>query len=194
MKHIANLGITTIEGFSVRNLERFPSMEWGDEGGMRASLYYNDVKIMEVFQEGNGGEAIVYMDKVMSAPTLFKEVQAKALAALKRLDPESYGPHSEYDWLRNKTADRINDEDYEALVLVIEDHYYDVKEAKNIYKKRGYTSTAVLDMGYQKSYLYCDYNTIEEAAAYLKKAHPTIKYKSLKLITKANDNKALAIL
>ncbi|MBQ0142029.1 MAG: hypothetical protein KBT06_04395 [Prevotellaceae bacterium] len=179
MKHIANLGITTKEGFSVKQLERFPSMEWGDEGGMRADLYYKNIRICQVFQEGNGGEAIAYMDAKLNEK-LLKEVQKAALACLKRLEPNSYGPQG-YDWLKNKTPSKIDDGDYEAVVNNIEQYYDDLKQAKKIFKK-GYTAVAVIDNYFKVSYLYCDFKTIEETKAYLTEKHPNLKYDSLRLI------------
>lgn len=94
--------------------------------------------------------------------------------------------HSEFDWLRNKVASKINDGDYEALVLAIEDYYYDAKQAKQMYTKKGYTSTLVLNMGYKKTYLYCDYKTQEEAEAYIKKQYPQLHYDSARLILHTN--------
>lgn len=138
MKHIKNLGITTQEGFSVKNLQRFPSMEWGDEGGLQAELYYNGKEIMTVYQEGNGGGALTYLTDYGRDNE--KELKKLGLIFLKRVDVD-YGENSEYDWLKNKTAENFYDDDWEQVVLHIENRYDLVKHYKSLLKK-GYNSGA----------------------------------------------------
>ena len=100
MKNIKNLGIKTLEGFEVGNLQRFPSMEWGDEGGLQADVYYKGIKILQVFQEGNGGCAITYTNANYDANQA--EIDLQCLRFLQRVD-EDYGPNSRYgDLFKNK--------------------------------------------------------------------------------------------
>ena len=63
MKNVKMPGITTKEGFELRNLQRGWSMEWGDGGSLSVDLYYKGHKIMKVCQEGNGGPAITYKEQ-----------------------------------------------------------------------------------------------------------------------------------
>ena len=149
MKNIKRLGITTIEGFEVRDLQRFPSMEWGDEGGMKAVLYYKGNQIMQVLQEGNGGPAITYTSDYYREHKT--EIDLQCLRFLKRVD-ESYGPNSKYDWLRDKKVDQINDDDWEAVVNNIEEYYDDVKGAAKQFRA-GYKAVVVLKTDCQTSYL-----------------------------------------
>ena len=60
MKQVKDLRITTKEGFSVKNLQRFPSMEYGEDGGLQADLYCNGDFLMTVFDAGDGGCAIAH--------------------------------------------------------------------------------------------------------------------------------------
>lgn len=132
MKNIKNLGITTQEGFSVKNLQRFPSMEWGDEGGLQAELYYNGKEVMTVYQEGNGGCAITYLTDY--GRSIEKELKEQGLRFLKRVD-FCYGENTEYEWLKKKTAKNFDDDDWEAVIINIESRYDLVKDFKKILKK-----------------------------------------------------------
>ena len=138
MKEIKKLGITTQEGFSVRNLQRFPSMEWGDEGGLQAELFYNGQNVMTVYQEGNGGCAITYWTDY--GRSIENEVKEQALKFLQRVD-KSYGQNTPYSWLKNKTAQKMDNDDFESLVINIESRYDMVKSFKKGLKN-GYTSFA----------------------------------------------------
>jgi len=60
MKDIKDLKITTAEGLSVKNYKRFPSSEWGEEGGMQADLYLKGVHVGTVYDAGDGGESNFY--------------------------------------------------------------------------------------------------------------------------------------
>ena len=129
MKDIKNLGIKTQEGFEVRNLNRFPSLEWGEEGGLEADLYLNGVWAGTIFQAGEGGCAsFTYANLGVEE----KELAEKGLAFLKRCD-ESYGPNSKYEWLRDKTVAKFDDDDIEAIVNTIEEYYDDVKTMEMSY-------------------------------------------------------------
>lgn len=123
MKNVKNLKIKTKEGLEVRNLQRFPSMEWGEEGGLSAELWMNGKIIATVFNAGDGGPA--------DAEFKDNSIEAKSaiLTFLQRVDP-SYGPDTEYDWLKGKTVDSVDDEDVEAAVIMIEGKYQDMQMAK----------------------------------------------------------------
>ncbi len=190
MKNIKNLGITTKEGFEVKNLQRFPSMEWGDEGGMQAEVYFKGNHIMNVFQEGNGGCAITY-------PTEFYKLhrftlERECLNFLKRVD-KSYGPDSPYEWLKNKkvaissnskpSEATINDDDWEALVNNIEEYYDDVKSAANSFRA-GFKAVACLKSDFETGFLqYRVANVTEqEVRDYLKKKDLDKKYTEVKIL------------
>lgn len=152
MKNIKDLKIKSKEGFEVKNLQRFPSMEWGDEGGLKADIYYNGFKILEVLQEGNGGCAICYknMTHFESGEVDMNEVNEKCLEFLKRNDT-SY-TSGEYDWLTKKTPNTLDDDDFEALVNCFEKKYDDNKFCQKQFKKN-FHSVAILDSSFKTSYL-----------------------------------------
>lgn len=151
MKNIKNLKIKTKEGFEVKNLQRFPSMEWGEEGGLEADLYYNGKYIMQVYQAGDGGPAnISYIGDFYEKNK--NEVNEAALKFLIRMDPTSYGPTAKYEWARTKTADQMDDDDWEMVVVEIERLYDDIKEVKKSFKK-GYQTVAMLCCEDQRDYL-----------------------------------------
>ena len=146
MKDIKNLGITTSEGFSVKNLKRFPSMEWGEEGGLQADLWYKGNEVMTVYNDGNGGPAICYYTDY--GKKIMDVLKTNALSFLKRKDDN----FNKYDWLRNKTAKDIDDDDFESVVNCIEERYYECKELKKSFKK-GFKSVAILSNDYKKDFL-----------------------------------------
>lgn len=149
MKNIKNLKITTLEGFSVKDLERFPSMEWGEDGGLRAKLLYNGKEVMEVFNQGDGGMAINYWTQY--GKSIQNEVLEKALQFLQRVD-EDYQQGSEYYHLAAKTPSEISEDDFETIVILIEEQYDKMKEVQKSFKK-GYKTIAILSNDYQTSYL-----------------------------------------
>lgn len=142
MKNIKNLGIKTLEGFTVGNLQRFPSMEWGDEGGLQADVYYKGIKILQVFQEGNGGCAITYTNANYDANQT--EIDVQCLRFLQRVD-EDYGPNGRFSNLYKdkkivvekgkEVAKGLDDDDWERLVVIIESRYDDLKNIKKFLKK-----------------------------------------------------------
>jgi len=180
MKDIKDLNIKTKEGLEIRNLQRFPSMEYGEDGGMKCDIYYHDHKICDVYQAGNGGCADErYVDNI--TPELRQEFKQKVLACLQRLD-SSYNPAtSEYEWLKTKTADHIDGDDLEALELTIEDRYEDVQQAKKIFQDR-WTTLGIIDREWQKDYVHCNFLSVNEFAKWISDKHPEIKYKNLQLI------------
>lgn len=149
MKNIKNLNITTQEGFSIKNLQRFPSMEWGDEGGLQADVFYNGQKIFQLYDAGDGGMANYYLTEYGKKTE--QEWREKAFQFLKRVDKD-YQDGSEYEWLNAKTPKELDDSDFETLVVLIEDRYSRVQFAKKSFKK-GYKTVAILSNDFQTSYL-----------------------------------------
>lgn len=141
MKNIKNLSINTQEGFEVKNLKRFPSMEWGDEGGLQADIYYKGSFILTLMQAGDGGCANTYTQPYYREH--MDEIKEAAFSFLKRVETDVYGPNAKYANLAHTSANQINDDDWEQLVIEIEDHYYDTKEAMKIFKQ-GFKAIAVL--------------------------------------------------
>lgn len=180
MKSIKNLGITTLEGFEVRNLERGYSLEWGPEGSLIAELYYKGKHIMRVYQEGNGGCAITYQEDYYREHKT--EIDLQCLRFLKRVD-KSYGPDSPYDWLRDKKINKIDDDDWEAVVNNIEEYYDDVKAAATAFRA-GYKAVVSMKNDYQTSYLQYRVSniTIEEVQAYMKKNGLDKKFNEIKIL------------
>lgn len=184
MKHVKDLKVTTKEGFSVMNLERFPSMEYGDNGGVRADLYYKGDKIMTVYDAGNGGCAIAYTNELYSLKTW--EIKTKALELLKRAD-ENF---NKFDFLKNKTAKDIDDDDFLAIVNLIEERYDDYKQVDKALKS-GFKCVAVLSNDFSKSYLRYRVSdvTVDEVNSYLIDNNLAKKYKD---ITIYKDTKSVA--
>ena len=174
MKNVKMPGITTKEGFELRNLQRFPSMEFGDEGGLQVDIYYNKHKIMQVYQEGNGGPAITYTEQYYLDHKT--EIDLQCLRFLKRVD-ENYGPNSEFASLRNKRINNIDDDDWEALANNIEEYYDDVKAAAKSFRA-GYKAVVALKCPWQTDYLQYRVADItdKEVAAWLAKNDTKKKY------------------
>ena len=165
MKNIKDLKIKTLEGFSVKNLQRFPSMEWGDEGGLQANVLYNGKEVFQIYQEGNGGPAITYWTDY--GKSIEKEVRERAFEFLKRVDKD-YQEGSEYQWLMAKEPKDINDDDFETMVVLIEEQYERVKFVKKSFKN-GYKTVAILSNDCQVSYLqyYIDNVPLEKVKEWL---------------------------
>ncbi len=185
MKSIKNLGITTVEGFEVKNLERGYSLEWGPEGSLVAELYYKGKHIMRVYQEGNGGCAVTYTEDYYREHKA--EIDLQCLCLLQRVD-KSYGPDSQYSWLKNKTADKINDDDWEAVVNNIEEYYDDVKTAMKSFMV-GYKAVVAMKNDYQTSYLQYKVPdvTMTEVKAYMKKNKLDKKFDEIKILLPTRD-------
>ena len=190
MKNIKRLGVTTKEGFEVRDLQRFPSMEWGDEGGLQAELYYKGEYIMRVYQEGNGGCAITYRTDYYKQHRF--AIESECLDFLRRVD-KGYGPDSPYEWLKNKKVavsstskpreDLINDDDWEAVVNNIEEYYNDVKSAANSFRA-GFKAVACLKGDLETGYLQYRVADVteQEVRDFLKKKGLDKKYTEVKIL------------
>ena len=171
MKHVRDLKIKTKEGFSIKNLKRFPSMEWGDEGGLQADVYYKDNFVGTLFQKGEGDCA--NMDFTTYGRNNIDMLKTAALSFVKRCDRN----WNKYDWLRNKEPKDFDDDDWEALVDTIEERYDDVKAISKSFKA-GYKSVVVISNDFNKQYLQykCDGMTLGEVLGYMKSSGLDIKY------------------
>lgn len=174
MKNIKDLKIKTKEGFELKNLQRFYSAEWGEDGGMKAHLFYQGADVMEILQEGNGGCACCYTNDIFKEHA--DEIKFMALKFLQRVD-DAYGEKSKYDWLKNKTWNKIDDDDFEAVANNIEERYDDIQLAKKAFKK-GYKAIALLKNDWQTATLNFQVEdiTMSEVVDWLIK-HPDIKKK-----------------
>ena len=154
MKQIKNFKTITKEGFGIANLQRFPSREWGDEGGFQADVLFNNQKIAKVFQEGDGGFADVYFEKDLTEE-LLTEVKDKLISFLKRYD-YAYQESSPYEWLKNKTSQGVGNDEFEALVVDIEEAEGTFKSALKKFKP-GVNCVASIkhteENGFSNSYL-----------------------------------------
>lgn len=187
MKQVKNLRIKTKEGFEIRNLKRFPSMEWGEEGGLEAEVYLDGENLGTLYQAGNGGCAsFTYPNS-----EAYKKIAEKGIVFLQRVD-KAYGPNSPYDWLKKKTAKSFDDDDIEAIVTTIEERYDDVTVVKKLFKK-GYKAVALLKNDHSTHYL--QYRvvdiTLPEVTAWLKKNKMLKEYPTIEII---RDTDNLAIL
>lgn len=75
----------TIEGLEIKNLKTFPSMEWGENGGVSCDIYFKNKKIAEYFNDGNGGCADVKMCK--NSIITHQELKDMCFTIADRLDP-----------------------------------------------------------------------------------------------------------
>lgn len=183
MKSIKDLKIKTKEGLEVKNLQRFPSMEWGPEGGLQADLYVNGEYVGQVYQAGDGGCASYTYPGVEAS----RKLAEAGIAFLKRVD-KNYGPDTPYDWLKDKSAKTFQDDDIEAIVGNIEERYENVKTAKKAFKE-GYKAIAILQNDYEKrtlAYKVADI-TVKEVREYMCKQKLDKKYPEVEIIT-CNDN------
>ena len=189
MKQINDLGIMTLEGLSIKNLQRFPSMEWGPEGGMSADIYYKGVKVVEVFQEGNGGCASASITQ--AGEDILGEIRDAGLTFLRRVD-KAYGPNTQYSWLKNKTVKNFNDDDWEAVVNSLENRYEDVALAAKRFTQ-GYKAVAIVtDPVGRVNTLAAPYEslTIDIVETYLTVKCPEKKWDTISII-RASDKLSL---
>lgn len=164
MKNIKNLGIKSLEGFEIKNLQRFPSMEWGPEGGLQADIFFEGKKFAQIYDAGDGGCASGLYDH--TDPT--HKIAKKCLEFLKRLD-KAYDDTEGYDFLKHKTELDIDADDWEAVINIFEERYDDIKEARNCFKK-GYKSLAAVKNHHSSFYLRyrVDDITPEEVISFVK--------------------------
>ena len=97
MRQIKDLGIKSKEGLKVKNLKRFPSMEYGEEGGLQAELWLgNHTYLGTLYQEGNGGCANFTWNANLLEKAK-KGIKGLIHSFLLRNDKD-YGPNSKYSW------------------------------------------------------------------------------------------------
>ena len=180
MKSVKDLKITTKEGFSVKNLQRFPSMEWGEDGGLQATVLYNGKEVFELFQAGDGGLANVYWTE--HGKKIANEVREKVFDFLKRVDKD-YQDGSKYQWLMAKTPQEISDDDFETMVVLIEEQYERTKFVKKSFKK-GYKTIAILSNECQVSYLqyYIDNVPLEKVKEWLVKNDKDKEFTEIEMV------------
>lgn len=183
MKNIKNLKIRTKEGIEVKNLQRFPSMEWGDEGGLQADVYVNGEYVGQLYQAGDGGCASF----TYPGSEAYTKIAEAGIMFLQRVD-KAYGPNSQYDWLKKKTARLMDDDDIEAVINNIEDRYMDVSVAQKIFKK-GYKAVALLKNDHTTQYLQYHVSDITEAEVYkwLKENKLAEEYPEISIIRVTDD-------
>lgn len=125
MKQIKNFKTITKEGFSIKNLERFYGSEWGEDSAFRADILYNNKKIAEIYQAADGGCADARLDRSLTQDQV-TEIKDKLISFLKRYD-YAYQESSPYEWLKNKTSQGVGNDEFEALVV-------DIEEAEGTFK------------------------------------------------------------
>lgn len=143
MQNIKKLKAKTKENLEVRNYQTFPSMEWGENGGLRADIYFNNKFLARVFQEGNGGCAIAYMQT--KNETEWGEFKKACYDFLLRNDK---------DFRQDKTAETIDDDDLERVVNLIYERHCHIKEGEKALKNH-FGKVAVCDRGYRYMYYFC---------------------------------------
>ena len=136
MKNIKDLKIKSIEDLEVRNVKTFPSMEWGEDGGLEADIYYQGKFAVRIFQEGNGGCAL----DTERDDAVLKAAKPSILAILKRLDKA----YSYYSWLKTKTVENLDADDYESVANLFIEQYDLIKDAKKGFKKGCATFIAII--------------------------------------------------
>lgn len=155
MKQIKNFKTITKEGFSIKNLERFYGSEWGEDSAFRADILYNNIKIAEIYQAGDGGCADARLDRSLTQDQV-TEVKDKLISFLKRYD-YYYQESSPYEWLKNKTSQGVGNDEFEALVVNIEEAEETFKSAQKRFKKtdaKGVANIVYIDNnGFSHSYL-----------------------------------------
>jgi len=183
MKSIKDLKIKTKEGIEIKNLQRFPSMEWGEEGGLAADVYLNKEYIGHLHQSGDGGCAS------FSGYTRegYNKIAEAGMAFLTRVDKD-YGPEGRFSWLRNKDVNKFQDDDLETVIIHIEERYDDIKEAKKEFKN-GYKAMAVISNDYERRYLFYRVNdiTTKEVRKHMLERGLDKKYSDVQIIT-CNDD------
>ena len=149
MKTIKNLTIKTVEGIALKNLQRFPSMEFGEEGGLQVDIYLLGKKIGTLYNAGDGGCANFTTD---GGSENYTKLAKAVFDFLIRVDKD-FGPNSQYDWMRKKTSYKnISDDDLLSAAELIEERFYDFKAVQKIFKK-GRKSAVILKNGSSVRYL-----------------------------------------
>lgn len=158
MQNIKKLKSKSIEGLEVRNYQTFPSMEWGEDGGLQADLYYNGKFLARIYNEGNGGCAIAYMQT--KSHDEWSDFKKACFDFLIRNDKD-FGPQSKYEFMRNKTPNNLNDDDFETVVNLLKERHDHIKEGERALK-RNWGKIAIIDEGYKFHYFMCSASMTKE--------------------------------
>lgn len=137
MKQFKKLNATTKEGISFKNIELFPSMEWGDEGGQRANILYKGKIIGTYYQEGNGGCCNVYFDCDNETQDAYTKDLSVAVKRLETSHPELL---ADFDNVYDNTETLF------CLLLDLHEHY---KFYKKMIKKYEQYNIALAVMDYE---------------------------------------------
>ena len=184
VKQIKDLKISTKEGLKIKELQRFPSQEFGPTGGLQAEVWLGDhTYVGTLFQAGDGGMANFTWNGNLTTETR-EQIKQYVFDFLIRND-EDFGPKSKYEFMRDKTPAKINDDDFESLICILEEEYDTRKEIAKSFKK-GFKSVARINQGYQFSYVqyYVSDITEKEVSDFLKKKN--IAYETIDIYT-SND-------
>lgn len=109
------------EQITIKNIKHFPSMEWGEDGGTFADIYYKGKKVLNYVNYGDGGEEHLYWEDT----NFNKEILTNAVRnCLKRLNL--------YDAIIIKSGDKIIECDMFGFLIM---HFEELKEMEKYYKK-----------------------------------------------------------
>ena len=140
--------VKTVEGFEIKNVTHFPSMEYGENGGTRADVIYKGAYVGTVTDYGNGGMAIIDYDRSLTKRQRL-DVDTACLNLAKRTE-EAY---SQYDFLKKKTAKDVDGDDYICLVTYI-DYKQDVYDhVSKVIKQHNCPSVLVAESVLKIAYL-----------------------------------------
>lgn len=158
MQNIKKLKSKSIEGLEVRNYQTFPSMEWGEDGGLQADLYYNGKFLARIYNEGNGGCAIAYMQTKNDIEC--SDFKKACFDFLIRND-KNFGPQSQYEFMRDKTPNNLDDDDFETVINLLKERHDHIKEGERALK-RNWGKIAIIDEGYKFHYYMCSAGMTKE--------------------------------
>ena len=139
MKSIKTLKSLATGNITVTNYKTFPSMEWGENGGMEADICVNKIPVVHIFQEGNGGCAF---DTVLNKE-LLSSLKENVLKVLKKHDDG----YEKYDFLRDKTAEKVDADDFESFINLMAQRHDDIKLLESRNKKLMHDTFAFVENG-----------------------------------------------
>ena len=146
--------MNTKEKLTIKNIKTFPSMEWGENGGLRCDIYLKGKKVAEYIDWGNGGEAEVRM---LTDTITHKELQNLCYEATNRLGLNS-----------NEYSEEIN---YMCAIDTLVVYLQEMKDTEKMYKeksKKGWNNLLVIKT--QFNIYYCAFKDggAKSAENYLK--------------------------
>lgn len=139
MKNIKKLKSVAVGNITIQNYKTFPSMEWGEDGGLDADICVNKTPVVHIYQEGNGGCAL---DTVLNEE-LLPSLKENVLKVLKKHDDG----YQKYGWLKNKTAEKVDADDFESFVNVMAQRHDDIKLLESRNKKLMHDTFAFVEDG-----------------------------------------------